>query len=161
MMSNTAPLQRFLVWLRRHKEDSRSPSAGELDFEKNYRDSSLDTTSIDKHVRSHPLNTSLDRTVSISTRRSSKTSGSGWSTDRQSDDHAANPKRRTRTRRVSFFSSHNPDEESKTSSPTTSPATTRPPSYVPRHAASGHLRTTAQVSPFEKAINDREASQAY
>ncbi|KAH0359332.1 hypothetical protein KCU65_g10027, partial [Aureobasidium melanogenum] len=159
-MSKNAPLQRLLVWLRRDKEDSTSHSAGALDAEQNDRNPSMNA-SIDKSEWRHSQNTPLDRTVSSSTRRFSKISGRSWSTDKWSDDNASDLKRRSRSHRLSMFSSHNPDEEFENISRTTTSTTNRPASYVPRHASSSHLRTTAPPSPYVEAIKDRKTSQAY
>ncbi|KAH0287510.1 hypothetical protein M436DRAFT_86074 [Aureobasidium namibiae CBS 147.97] len=160
-MSNSAPLQKLLVWLRRQKEDSRSHSAGALGTEQNDRDFVMDPTTTDKPDWSQPQNTSLDRSVSKSTRRFSKISGRSWSTDKWSDDNASDLKRQSGSHRLSMFSSHNPDEDSKSLSPTISSSATRASSYVPRHASSSHLRTTAPLSPHGQAIKDRKAGQVY
>ncbi|KAH0333664.1 hypothetical protein KCU81_g9789, partial [Aureobasidium melanogenum] len=156
-MSNSAPLQRLLVWLRRHKEDS---SASPLGTEQHGHDPSVDA-STEKSEWHHSESTPLDRSVSSSTRRFSKISGRSWSTDRWSDDNASELKRHSRSHRLSMFSSHNPDEDSKSLSPTISSSASRPPSYVPRHASSSHLRTTAPLSPYGQAVKDRKANQAY
>lgn len=175
-MSNSAPLQRLLVWLRRHKEvhvscnlhiacltrhvqDSQSAAAA-LGTEQNDREFSTNA-SADKSEWCRPQNTPLDRSVSNSTGRYSKISGRSWSTGRWSDDHASDIKRHSRSHRLSLFSSHNPDEEFENISRTTSSTTTRPASYVPRHASSSHLRTTTPRSPCGQAIKNHRASQVY
>ncbi|KAG9949330.1 hypothetical protein KCU85_g4308, partial [Aureobasidium melanogenum] len=156
-MSNSAPLQRLLEWLRRHKEE---PSAGPLGTEQHEGDPSMDAPT-DKSEWRHSQSTPLDRSVSSSTRRFSKVSGRSWSTDRWSDDNASDLKRSSRSHRLSMFSSHNPDEDSKSLSRTISSSASRAPSYVPRHASSSHLRTTAPLSPYGQAIKDRKTNQAY
>ncbi|CAD0098204.1 unnamed protein product [Aureobasidium mustum] len=162
-MRDTAPWQRVLVWFKGSKEvyathnfptahltrcvqDTRSLAAdvaGDLYIEKNERDPLMEVTTTEKPVSGRSGNTSFESYVTgTSTRPSSKATSRGWSSDAGSDHHATVSKSRTRTSRISLFSSHNPDEESKSVSPTISPTTTRPPVYVPRNAASGHLRTT-------------------
>ena len=177
IMSDSAPLQRLLVWLRRHKEvrsscnfdmacltrrvqDPRSHPTGPLGTEQSGHDPSMDA-SIDKSEWRDSQNTPLDRSISSSTRRFSKISGRSWSTDKWSDDNASDLKRRSRNHRLSMFSSHNPDEDSKSLSPTISSSASRPPCYVPRHASSSHLLTTAPLSPYAQATKDRKANQSY
>lgn len=88
-------------------------------------------------------------------RRSSR-KGSWWrSSNPEAEDAPPVP---AIDRKFSFFSSHNPDEESM--SPAASPVQSRRPSYVPRNAASSFLKTTTSLNMSEKTQVDSEKPMA-
>ena len=181
-MRDTTPWQRVLLWFKRSKEvyathnfptanltrcvqDTRSlaaDAAADFYIEKNECDPLMGVTTTEKPVSGRSGNTYFESYVTgTSTRTSSKATSRAWSSDAGSDRHATVSKSRTRTRRISLFSSHNPDEESENCSPASSPTTTRPPIYVPRNAASSHLRTTNPSSLDAKTRNGHRVSCAY
>lgn len=181
-MRDSAAWQKVLVWFRRSKDvcathdfrtphltrciqNSRSPSAhvaSDFCIEKVERDAPMERTTTNMTMSSRPQSTSCESYVTgMSTGRSSKATSRGWPTDVQSDTHSVASKGRKDSRRISLLSSHNPDEEFEGFSPTISPTTTRPLSYIPRNAASGHLRTTNPSHLNGKTRNGFKDSCAY
>ncbi|KAK5999687.1 hypothetical protein QM012_005093 [Aureobasidium pullulans] len=161
-MSNTAytgiprpaPWQKVLAWLRGHKEDRRVlcvHSARGLNAEKDERNRSIDTANTEKDAISHAESPLPARYIeNVSTCRSRESEGRSSTTRTKPGNHAAVTKRHARSGRVSLFSSHNPDVDSKISPTRTSPTTTCSTSYIPRNAASSHLRTTAPLYLYEE-----------